>query len=125
MKVTLEKNYREYYTLEDLDIAKQIIKEEKEDEFTAKEWAKMAVGEALKDSSDFLIEVLSATATTGGNADAWDRYFDGSRHMDVWIEATAKTCDGYIEIGAYLSDIWQTGAEPYKHNMYIQKYERV
>ena len=42
--------------------------------------------------------------------------------MDIWISAIAKTGLGFIVIGAYLSDIWQTGAERYADNMYIKYY---
>ncbi len=129
MKVKLEEKYRRYYTLEELDIAKEIIRQEKEDdEYTAKDWAEYAVREALKDENgnniDYLTKVITAEATTAKNCRAHDAYTSESGNMDVWIEATAKTYDGFIEVGAYLSDIWQTGAERYKDHMYINYYKK-
>ena len=122
MKVKLENEYKSRYTLEDLEIAKQVIAAEKEDEMNIKEWAEYAVNEARRGSFDFCEEVLKAEARTAKNCRAWNLYGEGTNDMDVWIEATAKTSNGFVEVGAYLSDIWQTGATPYKQHMFIQYY---
>lgn len=128
MKVTLEKSYRDVYTIADLDRARKVIAFEKDDESSPKEWAAYAVGEALKDAdgniTDYLVEVLRAEAKTAKNCRAWNLYGiteDGTADMDVWITFLAETEKGFIEGGAYLSDIWQTGAARYKNHMYIRK----
>jgi len=123
MKVTLEKDYRKYYTLEDLDRAKAVIAAEKEDEMSAKDWAVYAVGEALRNKVDSLWEILKAEATTAKNCRAWNRYGDDSADMDVYIRFLAETTEGFIRGGAYLSDIWGTGATEYKQHMYIRTAE--
>lgn len=120
MKVTLEKDYRKYYTLEDLDRAKAVIAAEKEDEMSAKDWAVYAVGEALRNKDGSLLEILKAEATTAKNCRAWNRYGDDSADMDVYIRFLAETTEGFIRGGAYLSDIWETGATEYKQHMYIR-----
>lgn len=131
MKVTLQKDYRQFYTLEDLDRAKMVIASEKEDESTIASWAVMAVNEVLNylnngrggyayaDEKD----ILKATAITAKNCRAWNEYGEGSQNMDVWIEATAQTYDCFIEIGSYLSDIWLTGATPYAEHVYYRVFE--
>lgn len=124
MKVTLMKDYRKFYTLDELDVAKKVIEDMKQYEESPAECAAMAVREALRGSDDWLLDVITAKASTAKNCRIWNRMFEGSEHFDVWIEATAKTGKGYIEIGAYLSDIWETGAEHYKEHMYIQYYKR-
>ena len=122
MKVTLEKEYRQRYTLEDLDRAKAVIAYEKEnDEETVKGWAEYAAREALKGTDDFYMEVLKAEAHTAKNCRAWNAYGEETGDMDVWITATAETEKGFIKIGAYLSDIWNTGAEDYTSHMYIRR----
>lgn len=124
MKVTLEKDYRKYYTLEDLDRAKAVIKAEKEDDtYTAKEWAEYAAREALKGEKAFLVEVIRAEATTAKNCRVWNRYGDDSADMDVYIRFLAETSEGFIKGGACLSDIWQTGAVEYTKHMYIRRAE--
>ena len=137
MKVTLNKNYRKLYTLDDLDRAKKVIAYEKNDDVPAKEWAEYAIREALKDSGDWLEEVIKTEAETARNKRVnngyWDFEYDkegnmiegseGSGNMDVWLRATARTAFGFIIVGAYLSDIWQTGATPYKQHMYIQYFK--
>lgn len=125
MKVKLEPDYRRFYSLEDIDHAKAVMAYEKEDESTAADWAGYAVREALKDTGDYDREVLQVTARTAKNCRAWDAYGEGTGDMDIWIEALARTANGFIEIGAYLSDIWQTGGTDYRPHMYIQRYGRI
>ena len=123
MKVKFEKDYKQYYTIKDLDQAKLVIQYEKDDEETAAGWAEYAIKEALKDSMEYCDEVIRASAETSRNCRIWDAYGEGTGSMDVWIAALAKTSEGFIEVGAYLSDIWQSGAEPYKHQMIIKQYK--
>lgn len=123
MKVALEKDYKKYYTLEDLAHAKVVIASEKNDEETAAGWARMAITEAIGDSDDWLYEVIVAKAYTAKNNRAFDLYGEGSGNMDVAIEATGETGFGFIKVVAYLSDIWQTGAVSYRGQMFIRYYK--
>lgn len=126
MKVSLDKGYEKYFTIEDLGRAKEVIKYEKEnDGFTAKDWAEYAVKEALRGTDDWLDKIVSAEAYATKNRRVLDAYGDDTGTIDVWVEAVAKTAFGYIEIGAYLSDIWDTGDTPYKEHMYIRYYKHV
>lgn len=123
MRVKLEKNYKEHYTLIDVDHAKKVIAFEKEDNFSVKDWVTYAVDEALKDDPyNHHKETLKAEAHTAKNCRAWDLY-GATGDMDVFIDAIAETSNnGFIRVGFYLSDAWQTGATPYKHHMYIVNY---
>lgn len=121
MKVKLEENYRRNYTLEDFDRAKKVIAFEKDDPDTASGWAVYAVNE-VQEQFGWCDEVLRATASTYKNVDAWNAYGDGSGNMDIWIEGIAKTTKGYLEFGAYLSDIWEAGITPFGHRMYTRFY---
>lgn len=133
MKVTLEKDYRKYYTLDDLDRARKVIAAEKEDESTVKEWAEMAIREALKNDDgiydDYIVEIFKAEAHTAKNHRVWNAYGycdpeeANTQDMDVWIEFAAETESGYIKGGAYLSDIWQTGGTDYRQHIYIRRAE--
>lgn len=126
MKVTLEKDYRKYYTLEDLDRAKMVIAYEKtQDNEKIENWVEYAVNEAGMDNSEWCERVLEAAARTAKNNRVWDAYGEGTENMDVWIDFVARIPNGFLEGGAYLSDIWQTGAIPYAHHMYIRyaRYE--
>ena len=125
MRVKLEKNYKDHYTISDLERAKAIIALEKEDEMTIKEWTEYAVREALKGKDDYFVEILKAEARTAKNCRAWNLYNEESQDMDIWLKATAETDKGFIKIGAYLSDIWQTGAIDYTDKMFIQYFKEV
>lgn len=122
MKVKLEQGYKNHYTISDLERAKAVIKAEREDTETAAGWAEIAIREALKDRGDWLNKVLEASACTAKNCRAWDAYDTGTQDMDIWIAATAETDRGFIKIGAYLTDIWNTGSEDYRNHMYISYY---
>lgn len=120
MKVLLPKDYKKYFTVEEYEIAKEIIKMEKEDASTAKDMAEYAVREALKnDDLCYLEEILEAKAEVCRNKyqsydKVYNSYFEGSQFMDVYISGVARVSFGYLEFGAYLSDIWETGAREYK-----------
>lgn len=124
MKVTLEENYKNYYTLADPERAKAVIAFEKtNDEETPAGWAKYAVEEALKGTDDWLVRVIEASAETCTNNRALNCYTADSGNMDVWIKAIAKTHEGFIEVGACLSDIWQTGPDySYRTHMWAVRY---
>ncbi len=133
MKVLLPKNYKEIFTVKEYEIARKIIKYEKDnDGYTGKEWAEYAVREALKNYKYGLLEdIITAKAEVCKNKDVncWDRYFEGSHDLDVFITILAKVSGisgtsyyAYLEVGAYLSDIWESGAKDYRNNMIIEKY---
>lgn len=117
MKVLLPKDYKKYFTVEEYEIAREIIKTEKEDASTAKDMAEYAVREALKnDDLCYLEEILEAKAEVCKNNDyrVYDKYFEGSQLIDVYISGVARVSYGYLEFGAYLSDIWESGVTEYK-----------
>lgn len=126
MKVTLPKDYRKTFTLEDMDIARRIIRDMKEDDTTPTWYAEVALGhwifKRLK-NRDGVYEVLRATAEISKNRRSWEAYGEDTRQMDIWIEAVAKTFDGYLELGAYLTDI--NGIAPntdFTDHMYARYY---
>ena len=125
MKVKLANDYRKHYTLDDLDRAKMVIAYEKEDEMSIKDWAEYAINEVLRHTSGYCAEVLKAEAYTSKNCRVWNAYGDDTEDMDVIIKAIGKTNEGFIEVTAYLSDIWQTGAIEYKQHMFYQIYKRI
>lgn len=130
MKIKMPKDYKDTYTLADVERAKAVIACEKEDEETAAGYAMYAINEATRDGAPFLgiVEIIKAEATTAKNCRVWNAYGDDTMNtetMDVWIEATAETSYGFIKVGAYLTDIWQTGSEEYRQHEYIRIFEEV
>ena len=125
MLVRLEEKYKDFYTISDLERARAVIKMMREDEEVVAGYAEYAVNEALKGRDDYLRRILKATAHTARNRRAWNAYDENSQDMDVWIDAIAETSYGFIKVGAYLSDIWQTGTIPYSQYMYVQYYKEV
>lgn len=126
MKVTLPKDYRRTFTLEELDIARRIIRDMKDDEFTPKDYAEIAIDHWFSHhTTDGRDEVLTATAEISRNRIAWNAYGDDTRQTDIWISAVAKTFGGYLELGAYLTDIWNIAPDTdYTDNMYALYFTR-
>lgn len=120
--ITFPKDYKKYMTIAEVEAAKAIIAEQREEEETTAGWAEYAVREALKDTGDYLERVIEAKAEINGNCRVWNAYNPDSGKLDIWIDATARTEKGFIIIGAYLSDIWQSGATPYKQHMWIRYF---
>lgn len=126
MKVTLPSNYRNWFTLDDLDIAKEVIKVMKDDESKVSYYANLAVAHALDvrySGKDYCKEILKADAEVCKNNRAFNVLFDGSLNFDVWVTAIAQTMYGFIEVQAYLSDIWSMSYDNnYTPHMLIHYY---
>ena len=119
MKVRLEEDYRRVYTLEELAQAKEVIKAMREDTTKPEEYGAMAIRSILNmmGNNDCMMKVLTAEAKTAKNSNGeYDRMGTNTGKIDVWITAYAETVDGFIRIGAYLTDIWEetmNGANTY------------
>lgn len=129
MKVTLPKDYRQYFTLDDLDRAKAVIASFKEDTTTLKELAESAVSEALRgEKYGWCEEVLKVEAHVGkNNRIPLDYFTDGSLNFDVYIDFTAQwggVCGGYIKGTASVYDIWNAPTE-YRQHMYYRIFKEV
>lgn len=119
MKVTLPKDYKRIYTVEEHEQAKAVIASEKEDSFTAKDYAEMALHVLCSKYGWTEGDVILATAETCKNPRirTCDLYGVGTGFMDIVIHGTANIWGtfendfgrAYIEIYANLSDIWQAG----------------
>lgn len=114
MKVKLEDNYRDIYTVAEYEQAKRVIEASKEDTMPAKEYAIMAVREVLRANCEFANwEILKVTAETCKNLSiAWDGFCEGSGLFDVLLSITVKlSFTQFAEIYAKMSDIWQIDGE--------------
>ncbi len=127
MKVALPKDYRKLFTLEEMDIARKIIHDMKDDDFTPALYAEIAIDHWLRHhtADDGRVTVLTATAEISKNRMAWNAYSDNSRQMDIWVRVVAKTYDGYLELGAYLTDIWSIAPDTdFTDRMFAQYFTR-
>ena len=125
MKVQFTADMKRIVTVAEMPAVRKVIEYEKDDEWTAKEWAKMAAEIVCPRSS---VKVLEASAEIAKNCRVWDTYADGSADFDVWIRFTAFAGDSFVMGGAYLSDLWAASAdnreETVKH-MYVRRFEEV
>ena len=88
---------------------RKVIESEVEDEWTAKEWAKMAAGIVCLCNS---VKVLEASAEIVKNCRVLDAYAEGSADFDVWIRFTVfVNDDSFVVGGVYLSDLWAASAD--------------
>ena len=124
MKVRLENNYKNLYTVADLECAKKVIEyEKKEDEMPVMDYAEIALN-AIQADHDSIIGVLKVIAHTAKNCRVWNVYGD-TQHMDVWLEMTAETWNGFVKAGCYLSDVWMVGTPDFdiRKHAYIKRYK--
>lgn len=123
MKVIMNKAIKKMLSLEETKKAKQIIAGMKENEITETECIKKAICAACKKS--WCIEVFKASAIITKNFRIYNAFFEGSGKLDIWISATAQTADGFMIIGAYLTDIWElTGCEEEDEEIINRMYIR-
>ena len=129
MKIKVTKETKRIVTLDEMEQAAKIIKfEREEDEWEAANYAELAVNAALHAYHGRCEKVMEASAEIAKNCRIRDYYHDDSRTLDVWINATARTSEGFIIIGAYLSDINDiTGSnqEEIARHMYVRRFKEV
>lgn len=128
MRVTFDKDYKKYLTIAEYEAAKRIIAGEKEADYTPAWWAEMAAKEILRAKkaagiSDWFGEVLTADAKIAGNCRVQDYWGDDTGKLDIWISAKVTTGRGYLELGAYISDINSISCES-RGEMACHMYQR-
>ena len=128
MKIRMPKDFKKYYTLEELEQMKTIRANLKkwEEETPAEEWLKMAARDIIRGEGDHILEVLKAEAKFAGNCRVWNAYGEDTGRMDIWIEGVVQCFDQILEIGAYLTDIWAIDGrnEAVRDNAYVVRYKR-
>ena len=125
MKVQFTADVKRVVTVAEMPAVRKVIEYEKDDEWTAKEWAKMAA-EIISPCSS--VKVLEASAEIAKNCRVWDAYADGSADFDVWIRFTVFTGDSFVMGGAYLSDLWAASSDNHEEiisRMYIRRFKEV
>ena len=126
MEVKLSNDYKKVLSIEQVQIARKLIKEMREDAMSTEEYAKMAIRNLLN-KGESLIELIKCEATVAFNQRQYDRYFEGSGNADVWIGALAKIIHqgrwGFIEIGIYLSDAWDE--EKNEEYVFVKRYKEI
>jgi hypothetical protein len=124
MKVAMTAEAKRFITLEEAPIARQMIKDMKEDD-GLKEYAEMAARVAGGNDS---YEILKVSAEIAKNNRVYNSYSEDSKNLDIWLKAYAfNAYKGFYEIGIYLSDVWSiTGdnSEEIRSRMYIEHYSR-
>ena len=112
MKVNITKDSREWMTVNELDYAKQIVKDMKDDGFTATDWAKDAAEAILYEKSDYVKRIIDADAEIcRDNRIAFEQFGAGCGRLGVWLNFTAETWDGFLKVGCLLSDVWMLGTD--------------
>lgn len=120
MKITLNAESKRIINLDDLPIVRKIITDYKEDTNTAADYISYAIKDCVK--------VIEATAVITKNQRIYNALSEDSRDLDIWIDATARTLDGFVIIGAYLTDIWNIDGKNNKEiekHMYMRKFEEM
>lgn len=125
MKVQFTAEMKHIVTVAEMPSVRSVIESERNDEWTAKEWAKMAAEFVCPHSR---VKVLEASAEIAKNFRVRDAYGEDSADFDVWVKFTAFADDSFVMGGVYLTDLWTASAdnreETVKH-MYVRRFEEV
>ena len=123
MKTTLPKNYRESFTLEELDIMKGIIADMKEDTSKPADYARAALANFANDNG---VEIVQASAEVGRNCFvSFNRYGEGTRDFDIYIKFIGRNYNNFFEGFVPLSEIWDIvpGECTFSRNAYIRTFK--
>ena len=125
MKISITEESKKYLTVEEYEIAKRIVKEFKATESEElQDYARQAV--CIVDGS--VHEVFKVSASIARNNRAYNALAADTGMLDVWFDITASTQNGFVIIGAYLSDLWQATGENNEEiasRMYVRKFAEV
>lgn len=127
MIVKITNESKKWMTVYELEQAKIIIQQFKEDDSMA-DLCQIAARIASKSVYDGF-EILRSSAEIARNCRIQNMYHENSGELDVWIKCYAfNDCIGFYDIGAYYSDLVQYDgteetAERIRDNMYIREFE--
>lgn len=127
MKVQFTAEGKRVVTVSEIPVVKKIIEYEDEDDYSAKDWAKVAARIVFDDAG---AKIFEAKAQIAKNPRVRDIFDEGTGDIDVWIEFTAfsEYRHSFITAGVYLSDLWRLtrdNAEEIKTHMFIQKFKEL
>ena len=115
MKVNITKESKKWLTVDEYDRAKEIVRQMKDDEWSAEQYVDMAAICWLRNTgkNDYRARVIEASAEIAKNSRAGNAFNDDSGTLDVWMKGLVETWDGFLKIECYLTDIWSIGPESF------------
>lgn len=127
MKIRMPKHYKKF-TLEEMEQTKRVrdALKEWEDVTTAEEWLRMAAQDIIRGEGDYILEVLKAEAEFAGNCRIWNAYGEDTGRMDIWIKGIVQCWNQVLEIGCYLTDIWNIDGknDVVRDHAYVVRYKK-
>lgn len=126
MKISITEESKKYLTVEEHEIAKRIVKEFRAaDRAADSEELQDYARQAARIAAGSVTDVLKASASIARNNRAYNALGTDTGMLDVWFDVTASTWDGFVIVGACLSDLWQATGENNEEiasHMYIRKF---
>lgn len=125
MIVKITNESKEWMTINELDHAKVIIQEFKDDD-SLMDLCQIAAKVASR--SIYTFEIFKSSAEISGNIRIRDALHDGSGKLDVWFECYAYNSNiGFYMIGAYYTDLIKYDGteemnEEIRDHMYIREF---
>lgn len=132
MKTRFDRNYKDYYTVNEVEQMRTLQRIMRADESKPEEYLKMAAIHIGTQSGEFYIDrVVEAEAVLcKNNFTEWDRMGDQCGLTDVMIKGvcigyTKQGNKAYIEVDALLSDIYSLdGSTDFTQSMVWRTYTR-
>lgn len=120
VKINFPKDYKNYFTVADVERAKKVIKDFKENPIDFYDMASMAI----YDIGGSVNEIYSVKAEVCRDAGTHDAYYEDSGNIDVWLDIVAETSDGFIKLGCLLSEIMFISSEDHLTRFNSRLYKR-
>lgn len=138
MKIRFEEGYKRFYTVEQYEAAKIVIKYMQEYECSENmySFAKYVINEMLKGKDFYLEKILSIDLETcrrtgAAAAKRWDDFGEGSHEMDIRLSGIAVgAIDGsrvFIEFSTTLTNAYEAGGPGFdrdENHTYLHLYSR-
>lgn len=121
MKIRFTSKEKEIFKVAEMPAVRKLIEDMKEDTLPIDSYAKQVLN-CLFDFKGNGYEIIRSKATVAKNCRIWDRFFDGSGDIDIWIEFLAfDPLVGALDCGVYLSDIWDIPADYEERQRYAKR----
>ena len=121
-KITLPKNYKETFTINDVEQMKKVIDHYNKDDPEAVKYAIESLESLFKGKA------ITNEAEAALNSRIYNAHETNSGNVDIWITATIYSDfeSKFYIVGAYITDIWNiTGDnnDEIKSYMYIREFK--
>ena len=130
MIVNVTEESKRYLTMAEEPFVYKIVGDfQEQEEGEPGEYLDMAAQIVARKYGEYPKKVIFARAEIAKNERICNIHGEGTENLDVWIEGLVQTDSSYIELGAYITDIWDISGVNRAHDdqlvshMYVRRFK--